>query len=99
MVFELSREDQDVIEIYQGRLESHTGKGEVQDALKSGTGVLQTERHSKQTKGTVLDQESRLVTTFLRDTHLPITPVYIQNGVHGGVAETADTVFHAGNGI
>lgn len=67
VVFELARKDQDVVEVYQERLESHTGKDELQDLLKGGRGVLQSERHSKPTKGTAALEEILWVKRLLKD--------------------------------
>lgn len=95
VVFAFVREDHYVIEVYWERLESHTGKDELQASLKGGRVFPQTERQSKSTKGNSVCDGRRLVAVFLSDRHLSIPPAGVKRGVHGGVSNAIDAVVHA----
>lgn len=90
----LGGEYRNVADVYEARLESFTAKDEVQASLKCGWDVLQPERHLKPSKGAEVSHERRFVLVFFRDRHLPLAPICVQSGVHGGIIKAIDAVVH-----
>ena len=89
------REDDDIIKIDKTEAPTDSGQGDVNDALERGWGIPQTEGHAQIAMRAHVTREGGLVTVFLSQEDLPVSPQGVEQGEDAGGAQAVDAVVHA----